>query len=325
MRYTFGIKIGSLLRLVAFHALALAYLDQLCQHFLVWVILALFLCCRLLWFDLYCHYFLLLLFYLVQLELVADHWKQPLGVAYLHLLDIFNCLILLLLYYRLRNDLFSFGNFWSQVIVSLVGLRSFLACIAWRLFSWFIAILAFTVAPALIWMLPFVLLFLLILLLAFLALLLMVATALPALIGIFLLLPNLLSSRRGRCVWYGMGEGFRWWWCDDFFNFELLWVIEHDFSIIIHREYIDQLVSLPQFVQLPRRPLQTELVRARSLVKHFQLPYQLLDALEVGLHQDPPRHARHLDLQFQQGEIDWSSGDGRPRIEEGRVCAIEIV
>ena len=220
MRYTFGTKIVSLLRWVAFHALALADLDQLCQHFLVWIILALFLCCRLLWFDLHCDYFLFLLFYLVQLELVADHWKQPLGVAYLHLFDVFNWLILLLLYYRLRNRLFSFGNFRSQVIVSLLGFRPFLPCITWRLFSWFVAILAFTIAPALIRMLPFILLFLLILLLAFLALLLMVPTALPTLIGIFLLLPNLLSSRRSRCVWYGIGEGFRWWY-DDFFNFEL--------------------------------------------------------------------------------------------------------
>jgi hypothetical protein len=48
----------------------------------------------------------------------------------------------------------------------------------------------------------------------------MVPTALPTLIGIFLLLPNLLSSRRSRCVWYGIGEGFRWWY-DDLFNFEL--------------------------------------------------------------------------------------------------------
>lgn len=84
-------------------------------------------------------------------------------------------------------------------------------------------------------------------------------------------------------------------------------------------------MPIPQFVELRGCPLQRVLVGSSSLVERLQLPNQFFNTFQVRLQQHPPGHLRHLDAQLQQGQVDRCGCDGRPRIEEGAVGAVEVV
>jgi hypothetical protein len=73
-------------------------------------------------------------------------------------------------------------------------------------------------------------------------------------------------------------------------------LFEYDFSIIIHRKYIDISVFFTHLIDLGTYPLQSILTGVGDLIEGFQLAYQLLDALQVGLKQDPPWNCGHLYL-----------------------------
>lgn len=72
--------------------------------------------------------------------------------------------------------------------------------------------------------------------------------------------------------------------------------VKHDFSIIIYREYIGKTLFLAYLVYKSSNILQRISGQTRSLIKSLQLNNQLFYTFQIGFHQHPPSHWRHLDF-----------------------------
>lgn len=122
------------------------------------------------------------------------------------------------------------------------------------------------------------------------------------LISFFFFIFFLLYMRTRPCVWTGTAISLplfvllpvflkllltKWldllWLCRYLLDFELAMDVKHDFSIIIHRKYIDKFMFLTYFIDKTSYLFQSIPWTPHFLVKVLQLYDQLLHALEICL------------------------------------------